>query len=414
MFELPPREWITEHLAAARWFPGTGEEFTVDRVDPLAWWTEVGDPLPVVTLLVTISRSDGRSEIYQVFATRNDAGEWRDGTGDPGALAVLWRTFLSSKGLDHLRFRVDVPGIAHDLPPRRFAGEQSNTSVRFGDVAMAKFFRRLENGSNPDIQVHRLLAGQPHVATLIGSMDAQWGAASGQHHADLMMVTELLTGASDGWDLAVEAASGSKPFTEQAAALGTALAGVHTALAERGPTGTLSSAALRDQFGQRLADAVTVVPELAEHQAALQDLYNQVTGASLSSQLVHGDFHLGQTVFCDPERDGDGSWRILDFEGEPLKSLSERTALDCPVRDVAGMLRSLDYAAGHASDPAWGRAAREAFLVAYRDDTDPVLLRAYEADKAVYEAVYEKRHRPDWLTIPLGAVARLTTASGTH
>jgi predicted trehalose synthase len=137
-------------------------------------------------------------------------------------------------------------------------------------------------------------------------------------------------------------------------------------------------------------------------------------------QQVHGDYHLGQVLHS-----GSRGWILLDFEGEPLRPLSERTAPDLALRDVAGMLRSFDYAARHSTvglDPedrrsvaakAWAAACREAFLDGYAGGgaDDPrdhgVLLRALELDKALYEVVYETRNRPTWLGIPLGAVRRL-------
>jgi maltokinase len=127
---------------------------------------------------------------------------------------------------------------------------------------------------------------------------------------------------------------------------------------------------------------------------------------------VHGDLHLGQTLRTSL------GWKLIDFEGEPVRTLAERTALDSPMRDVAGMLRSLDYVAqavliqvgdsdeGRLAARDWSRRNQEAFLRGYGDLTpdEKLLVRAYELDKAVYEVVYETHHRPGWVAIPLGAL----------
>jgi maltokinase len=133
---------------------------------------------------------------------------------------------------------------------------------------------------------------------------------------------------------------------------------------------------------------------------------------------VHGDLHLGQVL-----RSGD-RWYVTDFEGEPLAPLADRTRPDFAVRDVAGLVRSFDYAAAvgglrGSSATAWSSTARRAALHAYdeaagttlADGTGPAgcLLRALELDKALYEAVYERRNRPDWLPIPLAGLDRLLT-----
>jgi maltokinase len=171
----------------------------------------------------------------------------------------------------------------------------------------------------------------------------------------------------------------------------------------------------------RLDTALRSIPELAPHAAGVRRRFEAFAGLHepLQVQRVHGDLHLGQTL-----RTVKG-WKIIDFEGEPAKSLAERVALDSPVRDVAGMVRSFDYAAGatlqqFGTDPQlryraaeWAERNRAAFLEGYAEasqielDGLETVLAAYEADKAVYEAVYEMRNRPTWLGIPLQAVARI-------
>jgi maltokinase len=177
-------------------------------------------------------------------------------------------------------------------------------------------------------------------------------------------------------------------------------------------------AALLGRLRDRLAEAARAAPVLDEHLDALRGLIDGVgrpDGAHV--QRIHGDLHLGQTLHTD------AGWVLIDFEGEPAASLADRVAWRSPLQDVAGMLRSLDYAAGYVlltGDAPEGptrervEAARAAFWQGYAEtsglgDRDPAaLLRAYEADKAAYEVVYETRYRPTWLPIPLGAIRRFT------
>ncbi len=207
-------------------------------------------------------------------------------------------------------------------------------------------------------------------------------------------------------------------FAAEARALGRATAEVHTALARALPTVTLGHAqleALVDGMTERLTAAVQAVPALLPYEPGLRSAYRALgtlaaEGRTWTAQRVHGDLHLGQCL-----RSPSGNWSLIDFEGEPARPLAERRMPQPPVRDIAGMLRSFDYAAHSASPPAhdWAHACRAAYRSGYaevagRDPrTDPVLLRAFETDKAVYEVVYEARHRPDWLPVPLSAVRRL-------
>jgi 1,4-alpha-glucan branching enzyme len=214
---------------------------------------------------------------------------------------------------------------------------------------------------------------------------------------------------------------------------------VHELLAANLPTRPATAGvlgALADGLDRRVDWAIGQAPVLAglaataglrEAARAAADVVRHLgddptdagTGARVLQQ-VHGDYHLGQVLHA-PER----GWVLLDFEGEPLRPLAERLEPDLALRDVAGMLRSFDYAAGHASlglpedDPAvlaaqrWALQAREAFLAGYAErsghdlDRDAALLRALELDKALYEVVYETRNRPDWVPNPVRAVRRL-------
>ena len=181
------------------------------------------------------------------------------------------------------------------------------------------------------------------------------------------------------------------------------------------------AAAMRD----RLRAAIDVVPALADHAAALEATYDDLADlADVAVQQIHGDLHLGQTL-----RTVKG-WKIVDFEGEPAKTLAERLLPDSPWRDVAGMLRSFDYAprvvrmtsfaldAGLGGEEQqayraaeWSQRNAQAFLESYAEGeltaAERTLLDAYVADKAVYETVYEARNRPTWVEIPLDALDRL-------
>ena len=169
------------------------------------------------------------------------------------------------------------------------------------------------------------------------------------------------------------------------------------------------------------------VPGLSDHIHALELKVEQVLArlealpALEPATRIHGDYHLGQVLH---EVDGEQRWYVLDFEGEPLRPLAQRSDPDLPARDVAGMLRSFDYAAavGEASHPDWLAAVRTAFEDGYRQarqepspetaspaegrDTDSrrTVLTCLELDKALYEAVYEARNRPDWLSIPVAGI----------
>jgi maltokinase len=253
----------------------------------------------------------------------------------------------------------------------------------------------------------------------------------------LAILSCYLRAASDGWSLAatsvrdlyasdgLRAAEAGGNFAPEAERLGAATAEVHRELAEAFGTSELAPDAIRElaeQMFRRLDIATAAVPELARYADMIGDAYSNLAKLTepVPAQRVHGDYHLGQVMRTQTE------WVVLDFEGEPASPLAQRRARSSPLRDVAGMLRSFDYAARHqlitrprspelaAAASDWVRRNSEAFCSGYAEagGLDParnaVLLRAMVLDKAVYEVIYEARNRPTWLEIPLESLAELS------
>ena len=479
------RQVLSDYLGRTRWFAGKGRPATITAVRRLGALpgsdADPSDPR-VVVHLVELSYSDVPAdaddavERYQVplaFYAQPEGrlehalvGEWEepglghvhayDALHDRESMARWQRAFAAAAGQpggnqvdpdSSLAFH-RLPGHDLDLEAHStlFSGEQSNSSVAFGEDALLKVFRKVTPGVNPDVQVHEVLtrAESPDVAHLYGwvdwvdpaSVDAD-DPSSGEV-LQLAMLQQFLRTASDGWDLALASVRNlfSEPeqhasfaggdFAGEAARLGETLRHVHDLLVEHFGTGTVPSSDLAARMAERLPAALSAAPALAEHRPGLEALFTRVAGlGDVPVQRVHGDLHLGQTLRTSL------GWKIVDFEGEPAKPLAERLLPDCPWRDVAGMLRSFDYAprvverTWAEDDPdgaevraakaqEWANRAKNHFLVAYAGgEVTPqqrTLVEAYVADKAVYETVYETRNRPTWVDIPLQAVAEIGAA----
>jgi maltokinase len=328
-------------------------------------------------------------------------------------------------------------------PGKPLGGEQSNSSLVFANRLILKLFRRLEPGENPELEVTRALAGAGFEAC-----PAPLGWIEGLG-STLAILQRFRAGSVDGWTLATERVAGhyesadGEPanFAEDAGALGRLTAELHAAMASALPKvaeGQPDLGRLSARLLGRLTQVTALVPELAAHRPAIEEVYAKAEaagGGSRDLQRIHGDYHLGQVLRAK------AGWIVIDFEGEPARSLEERRRLASPLQDVAGMLRSFDYAAFSplvlGEDPetpgptrdelarfegpaaAWIEANRRAFLDGYlavagdaaQAGDAELLLRAFELDKAVYEVMYEARHRPPWLQIPLGGIRRLLGAS---
>ncbi|MGO1592789.1 MAG: phosphotransferase, partial [Ancrocorticia sp.] len=323
--------------------------------------------------------------------------------------------------------RLDSPIVA----AHKLTSEQSNTSViyTFADDTklILKIFRVLAAGHNPDVELQEALDGTGTVPGQYGSVNLTWNHAElqqgedrGRGRADVVVVQEFLEGSTDAWQVMAEQltqTNGTLGQTEESIrALGALTRRFHTELANSFPVAPATDAGratIAASWRAREEAALDLVPELRVHQGAIEAAYaNALAQPWPDLQRIHGDYHLGQVL----EVPGSG-WRALDFEGEPLRPLAERTRLDLALRDVAGMLRSFDYAAGSAElsggDPqvlhAWAAAASDAFLAGYGDldSAQDGLLHALMIDKALYEISYEAAERPSWLSVPVNGVERI-------
>ncbi|MFD9288848.1 maltokinase [Streptomyces sp. NPDC060030] len=341
-----------------------------------------------------------------------------EGLHDPRVADLLLERFRNPGSLGPLRFDRAEP-IPPGLTPRVLDTEQSNSSLVYGDAFILKIFRRVFPGTNPDLELPLALSREG--CGRVPAPVAWFEAASGPEPLTLGVLQPFLSGARDGWQLALAALAAGRDFLPEAHALGRATAEVHTALAAALPTPPLPHDRTKHLVAgmvERLEAAAQAVPALVPYVPALRTAFDAVaalgeTGRGWDAQRVHGDLHLGQTLCGD-----DGFWSLIDFEGEPARPLPERRSPQPTVRDVAGMLRSFDYAARshHPWNPEWAARCRTAYCEGYAEAAgsdprgEPELLRAHETDKAVYEVLYEARHRPDWLPVPMAAIQRLAAA----
>ncbi len=458
-------ELVAPWMTAQRWYAGKGHVPDLRRVGGFRFEDPEGRVGMETLLLVDDAASP--PVVYQVPLTYREAPldgaehaligtmehsvlgtRWvYDGPHDPAYVSGLVSTILTTGLSDEAQASVGSNTVARGSSTGRAAGhvtsaavltgEQSNTSIiarmetpdgGLAEPLIVKVFRTLQHGDNPDVVVQSALtlAGSDRVPMALGDLSGGWDSptGTGPESGHLAFAQEFIPGVEDAWRVALVAASTGAEFTERARDLGVVTAQIHVALAEALGTEDASDAA-RDRVLQsmreRYAAAVALVPELGSREADVSRVLDTLSHVSWPRlQRVHGDYHLGQ-VLDVPER----GWVALDFEGEPLRPLAERVLPDVPARDIAGMLRSFDYAAGSVrlADPevdasGWATAARDAFLDGYAAVAGPAdadtttLVRALELDKALYEVVYEARNRPTWLPIPLDAIDRLLDEEG--
>lgn len=364
-----------------------------------------------------------------------DDREPADGEGAWQAIAAVIASGAEVRGTRGRFIGAAVGGTdepIESLAERRLTVEQSNTSIVLGDRLILKLYRLLEPGDNPDVEVSAFLTDAGFAETPAVAGVLTYDDEAGRHSAAAMLQA-FVPSRGDAWS-AMLAALREDPqrATAMAAAIGALTARMHAALASRPedpafsarPASTAETAEWRASAERQLAQAVTALSgeahrrlvELAPRfRARFADTFGAASGAATVTR-IHGDYHLGQLLTRR-----DGGYAVIDFEGEPARPIQERSAPSSPLRDVAGMLRSLDYAArtaeagAHVADfvaEAWLHGARAAFLDAYggigRDEQ--ALLDAFELEKVCYEIRYEANNRPTWLWLPLAVVERLASS----
>jgi maltokinase len=428
--------WIPQQ----RWYAGKGQGASLSQ---RGGWTVSAQDAEITTYYALDRQSSGAT-LYQVPITHrlvalegirpiwhDETGFYYDAPHDPAYAAAVLELIATEGSAGGTR--------GHRQPgsqPVAFAtsavlkGEQSNTSiicqVDEGTPIILKVFRAMHAGDNPDVVLQSAISasGSHLVPKSVGFVSGEWPDHSqpdGLANGHLAFAQEFLEGAEDAWRTAVRAAEAGEDFSLPARRLGQATAELHATLATAMPSrepGIVDVERLLAGMLVRADTALAAVPELADYRSAIEATITAVRDVPWPRlQRIHGDYHLGQVLAVGE------TWVIVDFEGEPLRPMSERSELDLPLRDVAGMLRSFDYVAGAvlrstASHPElspieWARTARLAFLSGYTQSTpvsSSALIDALELDKALYEAVYESRNRPDWLSIPVEAVKRLSGA----
>ncbi|HYT26221.1 MAG TPA: phosphotransferase [Actinomycetota bacterium] len=460
---------LAEFLPRQRWFAGKGRSVVEVRTEASVPLRTPLPSLHMV--VAGVAYADGGVERYSIpmghdrgpearqLSSRHreaviletappQSGIFYDAVADRRLGSVFLDHLNKGATLDEVRFN-KRPTWSDKLrgPGRLLDAEQSNSSLVFGDRLILKLFRRLQPGINPELELTRALTAKGFAAC-----PAPLGWIEGLG-STLGILQPFYADSVEGWRLATErvadhyeTGSAAGNFATEARELGLVTADMHSALAGALPMvasaqpdlGHLSARLL----GQ-LTQVAALVGELRPYKDAIEGVYAkaEAAGGARHLQRIHGDYHLGQVLRIRGQAVASGeaqSWMIIDWEGEPARNFEERRRLASPLQDAAGMLRSFDYAASQplvlGEDPdtpgpsreeleglertgaAWVEANRAAFLDGYlgraRDagwlpGDHEVLLRTFELDKAVYEVMYEARHRPGWLSIPLGGIRRL-------
>ena len=458
--------FLAQRIPEQRWFGGKGR--ALDRVEVVDSARLTEGPPWLTLAIVRVRHVDGGADLYHVPLIVEEDGSSRDAFDDVGWMASIGRLMATGASIDGEKgvFRFGGPGLDPMSPPgknivRALGAEQTNTSLVFDEEIIVKVFRRLDVGANPDLELTRLLTneGFEHIPAQVG--EVRYEHESGGE-IDLCLAQHFERDSVDGWSEACkdvqrfydgvhpeDAREDMRFLTEERSAdmlraideLGEVTASLHVTLSREELDPDVAPEDVEHFDLMRWAKAAEDslddlldkgADELAADADEIRRRITAVTRIEDAGRKIrtHADYHLGQVLLT---RRG---WMILDFEGEPARTLEERRAKHSPLRDVAGMLRSFDYAATaglfERAEPntpewdrleAWGRTwdelARERFLHAYLTrshegtflpadrDNLAALLDFFELEKALYEVGYERGHRPTWARIPLNGIRRI-------
>ncbi|MBA2460175.1 MAG: phosphotransferase [Actinobacteria bacterium] len=441
-------------IASQRWFGGKSRDVLDARVLDAA--VAPGGPPILAFAIVEVRYGLQSHDLYHVPLGFRPAEEgWNesviaetegwtvyDAIADPALIRELVGLMRSSTSLQLENARITFWGAeglaerAGELSSIRPMGaEQSNSSVVLDESVALKLYRRIEPGVNPELELLRFLTdrGFEHVAMLQG-----YAAYEGRPlETTLAILQRFIPSRGDGWRLARDTIE-SEPnwLPEHAHRLGEVTALLHNALGsdagdphfapEEPSTEALAllSASVDEEIEQvfmSLPQSDALAPILGRGEE-VRDRLRTLTHVGNVGKVIrhHGDYHLGQALWTN-----DDDWLILDFEGEPARSVAERRRKRSPLRDVAGMLRSFAYAAsasqlqrGIEPPPGWEETCRARFLEGYLAAAEPALvpsgeqgierlLMVFELEKAVYELRYELGNRPDWVGIPVAGILRM-------
>ena len=419
---------LVEFVRSQRWFGAKSEDLTGARLVDHALLRE--EP-PLADALVDLRYGSGNRDLYQLVLGGGDHDLVADPDFGRDVVRLVREGATVATAHGHVSFETSG-GIPQDAPlddVRVLGVEQSNSSLVIDEQLFVKLYRRLVAGLNPELELLAFLGS--HGFRNMPALRGSWSYEGPVLCATLGIVQDFVPAAVDGWALAVdELAREPQTFLDRVRRLGEVIGEMHAVLASDPDDPAFSP---EEASPESLALLTATVDEdidqlflhLPEHGAlapiagrgdAVRDLLRTLTTVGTVGRRIrhHGDLHLGQMLWAK------GDWLVLDFEGEPARSLTERHAKRSPLRDVAGMLRSFTYAAsvaGVGGQPVEDDARAE-FLAGYMaavrpsgllppPETTDRLLRIFELEKAVYELRYELAHRPDWVPVPVAGIVRM-------